>query len=302
MVNPEKGEEEMKSRFYTAKCFFRKGFPLFSMEKTRNIPEEFPPEGDSVGERDFYKIFYITEGTGLMEINGKCYPFAPGTVGVIHPNDFTTFRLREEIGLYNILFFRSFIADGLAGIHDTNHFFNVFDPSPDRSRNHDLLHLLDANRNILAQIRRMEQEFLANEPNSEFVLRLQLLELLVQLSRLSSRTYAKKRHGDLVRLIEEHLRSHLAEPFSMEELSKRFGLSTGYLHSLFRKQTGTTIGQMLLSLRVEEAKKLLGETSLPVERICYRCGFSDPSNFYRQFRRQTGAVPGAFRKPVSSGR
>lgn len=38
------------------------------------------------------------------------------------------------------------------------------------------------------------------------------------------------------------------------------------------------------------------ESAVPVERIGYRCGFSDPSNFYKQFRRETGTVPSAWRK------
>lgn len=285
----------MLHRIYTAKDFFHDGFPHFMMEKTWNTPKEFAPELARIGEREFYKIFYIFDGHGTILINDKSYPISPGFVGIIHPNDFTTFRLSEEIGLYNILFFRSFIAGWLDGIHNINRFFNIFDHSPDRSLNHDLLHLLDANRNILALIRKMEQEFLSKDVNAEYLIRLQLLELLIQLARLSSRNYAKKRHSDLIRLITEHLRAHLSEPFSMERLAEHFELSSGYLHSLFKHQTGTTIGQTLLTLRIEEAKKMLRETALSVERICYRCGFSDPSNFYKQFRRETGKTPGAYR-------
>lgn len=287
----------MPHRIYTVKDFFRNAFPDFMMEKTRNTPAEFAPERARIGEREFYKIFYILEGRGTLLINGKSYPLSPGFVGIIHPRDFTTYHLSEEIRLYNILFFRSFIADWLGGIHNTNHFFNIFDPSPDRSRNHDLLHLLDANRKILALIRKMEQEFLSRDINTEYLVRLHLLELLIHLARLSTRNYAKKRHAELAGLITDYLRDHLSEALPMERLEEHFGLSAGYLHSLFRQQTGSTIGKTLLTLRIREAEKMLRETPLPVERICYRCGFSDPSNFYKQFRRETGTVPGAFRPP-----
>lgn len=290
----------MPQRIYTAKNFFHDAFPYFMIKKTRNTPQEFSPDCAQVGEREFYKIFYILDGHGSMLINNKSYPLSPGFVGLIHPNDLTTFHLSEEIGLYNILFFRTFIADWLEGIYNTNHFFNIFDPSPDRSINHDLLHLLDANRNILALIRKMEKEFLSKDVNSEYMLRLQLLELLIQLARLSSRRYAKKRHADLIRLITEHLSDNLSEPFSMEQLANRFGLSSGYLHTLFKHQTGTTIGQTLLTLRITEAKKMLTATNLPIERICYRCGFSDPSNFYKQFHRETGKTPGDYRKTTAA--
>ena len=289
----------MRHRIYTGKDFFHNAFPDFMMEQTRNTPEEFSPGRARIGEREFYKIFYILKGSGSLLINGKSYPLSPGFVGIIHPHDFTTYHLTEEIRLYNILFFRSFVADWLAGIHNTNHFFNIFDSSPDRSLNHDLLHLLDANRRILALIRRMEQEFLSRDVNTEYLVRLHLLELLIQLARLSSRSYAKKRHAELVDLIRDYLRAHLAESVSMDRLAEQFGLSAGYLHTLFRQQTGTTIGKTLLSLRIQEAKRMLRESTVPVERICYRCGFSDPSNFYKQFRRETGTVPGIWRKTPS---
>ena len=285
----------MSHRIYTVKDFFHNAFPDFMMEQTRNTPEEFSPGRARIGEREFYKIFYILEGSGSLLINGKSYPLSAGFVGIIHPHDFTTFHLTEEIRLYNILFFRSFVADWLEGIHNTNHFFNIFDSSPDRSLNHDLLHLLDAKRNILALIRRMEQEFLSRDINTEYLVRLHLLELLIQLARLSSRSYARKRHAELAGLITDYLRAHLSETISMEHLAEQFGLSTGYLHTLFREQTGTTIGKSLLSFRIQEAERMLQETDLPVERICYRCGFSDPSNFYKQFRRETGTVPGSWR-------
>lgn len=49
---------------------------------------------------------------------------------------------------------------------------------------------------------------------------------------------------------------------------------------------------------VLEAKRLLAHSLLPVASIGYEIGFSEPSNFVKFFRRETGLTPGAFREQM----
>jgi len=72
-------------------------------------------------------------------------------------------------------------------------------------------------------------------------------------------------------------------------------MSKNYLFDFYRRATGRTIGETLLAIRLEEVKKLIAG-GMKIEAACYRCGFSDLSNFYRVFRRETGVAPGAFRE------
>ena len=48
------------------------------------------------------------------------------------------------------------------------------------------------------------------------------------------------------------------------------------------------IAEHIKNLRIEEAKRLLAETDLPVSRIADRVGFTDYNYFCRVFKRETG--------------
>ncbi len=48
-----------------------------------------------------------------------------------------------------------------------------------------------------------------------------------------------------------------------------------------------------------EAKRLVLYSGLPVAAVAARLGFSDPSNFGRFFRRETGLSPGEYRVQIN---
>lgn len=58
----------------------------------------------------------------------------------------------------------------------------------------------------------------------------------------------------------------------------------------------TSFQQILSDYRCRLAKKLLANTNESVERIVYLTGFSEPSTFYRAFKRWTNETPVEYRK------
>ncbi|BFM16459.1 AraC family transcriptional regulator [Maricurvus nonylphenolicus] len=59
---------------------------------------------------------------------------------------------------------------------------------------------------------------------------------------------------------------------------------------------GTSFNQLFADYRVRLAKKLLAETDESIDRIVYLTGFSEPSPFYRAFKRWTGMTPIVYRE------
>ena len=51
-------------------------------------------------------------------------------------------------------------------------------------------------------------------------------------------------------------------------------------------------------MRLENARKLLIETQLPISQVAYQCGFSEPSYFSKQFRRLFGEIPSQMRSQL----
>ena len=59
---------------------------------------------------------------------------------------------------------------------------------------------------------------------------------------------------------------------------------------------GVRFNDLVNTHRCELAKRLLGDPAIPIEVIVERMGFSEPSTFYRAFKRWVGEPPVAYRK------
>jgi AraC family transcriptional regulator, positive regulator of tynA and feaB len=80
-------------------------------------------------------------------------------------------------------------------------------------------------------------------------------------------------------------------------IADEHGISKRYLHYLFT-QAGSTFGNELMQLRLENAHRLLCDnrfTALSVSEVAARCGFLEPSHFARRFRKAYGTGPSVFR-------
>jgi len=79
-------------------------------------------------------------------------------------------------------------------------------------------------------------------------------------------------------------------------LAKSCGASYSTLRTAFKKETGTTLGQYRLVLRVEEARRLLQQTRMRVAEVAERTGFCCQKYFSSLFKSKTGMSPSAFRR------
>lgn len=100
----------------------------------------------------------------------------------------------------------------------------------------------------------------------------------------------------LVDLVLMHLHTHYAQPFRLPELAQRFGTNRTTLAARFREQTGFSVADYVRNHRVKVAEVLLRDTTIPVQEVLTRVGFSDPSQFGRLFRRLTGHNPTEYRR------
>ncbi len=82
---------------------------------------------------------------------------------------------------------------------------------------------------------------------------------------------------------------------SIIAIANSVGLSPNYLCSLFKKNTGTTINDFILQIRIEKSKRLLRTTDLRLYEICERVGVTDPNYFSALFKRLYGQTPREYR-------
>lgn len=97
--------------------------------------------------------------------------------------------------------------------------------------------------------------------------------------------------AQLIRYIQQYY----AEPLTLEDLAQVFHYSTPYLSKHFRRETGSSIIDYLIRIRIEKATILLEQTNLSLKEIAGSVGYADVSYFIRMFKKQTGITPKQFR-------
>ena len=151
---------------------------------------------------------------------------------------------------------------------------------------------------ILENLRRLRE--LQGEPDTEFQTRSVLSETwLLLLDELRNHSNALPQTGaeqrDRLRGMIAYIHRHYADKLTLSEIAKAVGVSGREASRCFKKNIGQSPVEYLIAFRLNEAKKLLRESGLPIMEIGLRCGFSDSAYFGRAFRAAFGVTPGAYR-------
>jgi transcriptional regulator GlxA family with amidase domain len=93
---------------------------------------------------------------------------------------------------------------------------------------------------------------------------------------------------------------HLTEEISLPVLARQAGMSERSFSRRYAEATGLTPVHAVERLRVEEARRLLAESRLPVKRISQRCGFGSEETMRRSFLRLFATTPQDYRARFSS--
>ncbi len=121
---------------------------------------------------------------------------------------------------------------------------------------------------------------------------LSLLSSLVDILRTGTRT---EDEAPVVTRIKELIAKDLTEDVPAESLAEQLGISFYYMHHLFKKETGITIGAYRRSLRMTLAKHLLISTDRLIADVAVSAGYTDASYFTRVFAESEGISPSKYR-------
>lgn len=83
---------------------------------------------------------------------------------------------------------------------------------------------------------------------------------------------------------------------SIKMLADHAGISQNYLCAIFKQNTGTTINNFIMEVRIEKAKKLLSTTDLRLYEIAQKVGMADPNYFSSMFKSRCEITPSQYRE------
>jgi AraC-like DNA-binding protein len=107
--------------------------------------------------------------------------------------------------------------------------------------------------------------------------------------------FAAGSEDDIVEQVQHLLRTQQQGYPSLMQLADSLHLSSRTLKRRLQQQ-GTSFSLMLDDMRHRDARRLLGEGRLPVQKVAERLGYQDPANFTRAFQRWQGETPSQYRQ------
>ena len=103
-----------------------------------------------------------------------------------------------------------------------------------------------------------------------------------------------------VRQIKEYIDFNYSKDIKVEDIAKMLNFDRKYLSRIFKKKTGTTIQQYLISRRLYVAKWKI-EIGVSINETAFSCGFNSITNFSKMFKQHYGMSPGKWRKRINEG-
>lgn len=148
----------------------------------------------------------------------------------------------------------------------------------------------------------LEKEGWESEPGREFMLDALTLEIGVgllrelphNLSRRASRVL-RDTPGRIDRVCE-YLQTHYRDDLTLEAVARVANYSPYHLARVFKEETGSTLFQYLLKVKIERAKEMLRFGDKSIAEICFLSGFKNRSHFTSAFKRHVGLAPLVYRR------
>ncbi|MBE6601005.1 MAG: AraC family transcriptional regulator [Ruminococcaceae bacterium] len=224
------------------------------------------PAGHSFGPaiRKYTLIHYVTRGKGRVFKGENTYDVSAGQAFLILPGEIVTYVADKQSPWH----YEWVAFDGLLS--------EKFKELP------------TVLSNFPGELIRQICE-LSGEEKSEYLAASLLFRLYAELFE------NKKRGTHYVRKVQDYIRALYMQPLSVEDIATQMSLDRRYLSRLFKQKTGQTVQEYLISVRMEEAKKLLLQ-GVSVENTAFLCGYEDTCNFSKMFKRRFGVSPLIWKK------
>ena len=103
-------------------------------------------------------------------------------------------------------------------------------------------------------------------------------------------------HVELVEKARAFMSRTLHEEASIRTIAAELGISPFHLCRVFRQQTGRTLHEYRMDLRLRRALEDLTDPSREISRIAHEYGFSSHSHFTAAMRQRFGSTPSSLRK------
>jgi len=114
-------------------------------------------------------------------------------------------------------------------------------------------------------------------------------------AQFSSALQRQEKAPSKLRDIATFVLEHIDESLPVQRIAEGVGMSVRTLSRWCREHMDESPAELVRRLRIDEARRLLEETVLPLKDITARTGLGDASTMWRVFTQQLGVTPAEYR-------
>lgn len=244
----------------------------------------FHYKGGSYTERINFKSFliaYTYSGSGKLTYRGKTYLFREGDGFFINCMDYHLYQAEGSEWTLGILHINGLLLPAFHELY-MQHGTPVFQES--------------ANGKFQKYLEKLLLLYNNPELNRDWQVSTCIDNILNHLMLLSCHQASMRTElPDSIRYLIKYMESNYTKPLTLDSLSDFAAINKYYLSREFKKYTGFSPNDYLITLRINQAKLLLNSTTMPASKIAHEVGIHDMNNFTNLFKKKTGMTPIQYR-------
>ena len=249
-----------------------------------------PGPVDLIGSRgrilDCYSLVYITRGKGTFwGAPDRSISVKAGDLILLFPGTWHRYKTDPQTGWQEIwVMFNGAYA---AHLHSEGIL------SPGRA-----VAELGLDHQLARQLLGLVDSVEAAEPAFQKQCATLMMTALARIHQLQTRELPERqqRRNDTIERAILHLTHHASGDVDLQALARSLSLSYSRFRQLFKAVTGISPRQYHISVRINEAKRLLDTTSLSIGEVAHALGFDDAHYFSRMFSSKAGVSPRDWRR------
>jgi len=236
--------------------------------------------------RDNFVLHFIVDGKGKFTIDGKTIELGVGDMFIL-PKGKVTFYQADKKHPWTYLWVGFSGSKAESILSKTQLLEQYFCHSTLKSK-------------VLDQIVKLTQ---FRDQKLDDITELQLIAELYKLLAFLIEEFPSKAMSDSSILIQNYIKqakkiihTQYGNPLKISEIAKKLNLNRSYLYKIFKEETGYSLKDYLIQIRMEKSADLLTSTTFHISEIANAIGFPDALTFSKAFKKHFGQSPSNYRK------
>lgn len=276
-----------------------------SPEENINIFKYNTFRSDTEHTHEFIEIVYIIDGSGHHNINHVCYNVKRGDLLFINFNQTHSFSSHSGMTIVNCILKPEFVSRELINSENANEILTLSSFEDFKNRAVKLIPKVTFYGKGLIEIEilieNMLAEFQEKAPGYKAALKGYLHIYLTKIFREIRNADTDQIFHQLDRLTPEilkYIEEKCFEKITLNDLAAKCFYNPSYLSRIFKECYGKSFINYIHEKRINEAFRLMSETNLAIEDICYTVGYKEKKQFYKIFKQFTGETPNTVRESM----